>query len=154
MHYTLKYATVSVLLLAAASGLCAFGLKVAGERFAPVAASGTAAAESAELARNTSSRPQSVLLGSAPELVARQADARREWVEVVDAVNMRQGPSSANAVVKVQLAGTTLRVASRDGQWVEVVEPETGGSGWVFAKFVKPVAPASRRAEATEKTVR
>ena len=80
--------------------------------------------------------------------------SRRNWVEVVDAVNMRLGPSSANAVIKVQLAGTKLEVASREGKWVEVIEPATGGTGWVFDDYLKPVAPASRRAEAAETTIR
>ena len=86
--------------------------------------------------------------------IAQEAEERQSWVEVVDAVNMRQGPSSANAVIRVQLAGTKLRVESREGQWVEVSEPDSGETDWVFDAYVKSIAPASRRAEAAETTIR
>jgi len=151
VHHTAKYAAFSSLLFVVACGASAFGLSVAGKLFAPQASSERPVAQTAEMARATQSRPQSALLGSDPERVSA---ARQDWVEVVDSVNMRQGPSSANAVIKVQLAGTKLRVASRDGKWVEVVEPKTGGTGWVFDDYVKPVAPASRRAEAAETAIR
>jgi hypothetical protein len=35
-----------------------------------------------------------------------------------------------------------------------VVEPDTGGTGWVFETFVKSIEPASRRADAAETAVR
>lgn len=152
MHHTTKYAAVVGLLFVGACGVLALGLVVAGERFALSAPPDKPVAEMAALDRPGPSRPQSALLGQNPERVARELAARRSWVEVVDAVNMRQGPSSANAVIKVQLAGTKLRVASRDGSWIEVVEPETGGTGWVFEDYVKPLTPASRRVEAGETT--
>lgn len=154
MHHTAKYAAFSALLFVTACGVCALGFAVAGENFARAPGPGTQAAETMETARTTFARPQSALLGSNPERVAHEAAARQRWVEVVDAVNMRQGPSSANAVIKVQLAGTKLQVASREGKWVEVIEPDTGGTGWVFDQFLKPIAPASRRAEAGETTIR
>ena len=47
-----------------------------------------------------------------------------------------------------------LEVASRDGKWVEVIEPETGETGWVFDAYVTPATPAARRAEAAQKTIR
>lgn len=153
MHHNTKYAVAAGVLFVAASGVCVLGLAVAGDRFAtPRSIASTI--ETAAVERSARSRPKSVLLGQDPERVARQVAERRSWVEVVDSVNMRQGPSSANAVIKVQLAGTRLRVASRDGKWVEVVEPETGGTGWVFENYVRPLAPASRRAEAGETTIR
>jgi hypothetical protein len=35
-----------------------------------------------------------------------------------------------------------------------VVEPDTGGTGWVFETLVKSIEPASRRADAAETAVR
>jgi hypothetical protein len=46
------------------------------------------------------------------------ADRNRDWVEVVDAVNMRSGVSSSNALIKVHLEGAQLRVVARDGNWI------------------------------------
>lgn len=154
MNYTAKYAAATGLLLAGACGLLALGFSVAGEGFARNPSAAAPVVETAALKRSPDAHPSSPLLGADLERVARELEARRSWVEVVDAVNMRQGPSSANAVIKVPLAGTKLQVSSREGSWVEVVELETGGTGWVFEDYVKPVAPASRRAEAGETTIR
>ncbi|MGK2921168.1 MAG: SH3 domain-containing protein [Methyloceanibacter sp.] len=154
MHPIAKYAAVSGLLLVTACGVCVLGFSLAGERFATVPSPSASETETIASVRATKARPQSTLLGSDPQRVAREAAARQSWVEVVDAVNMRQGPSSANAVIRVQLAGTKLRVASREGKWVEVFEPDTAETGWVFDAYVKRIAPVSRRAEAAETTIR
>lgn len=97
--------------------------------------------------------PTSPLLGRVPEepVLSADDDSQRqrrddEWVEVTDAVNMRSGDSSSDPVIKVQLEGERLRVASRNGDWVEVVEPETELTGWVYERYVKPVQPESKQA--------
>ena len=105
-------------------------------------------------AQSDSSRhvPASPLLGRAQEelvAIAAADDQRQreaEWVEVTDAVNMRSGGSSSDPVIKVQLEGNRLRVASRDGSWVEVVEPETELTGWVYERYVKRIDPESQQA--------
>jgi uncharacterized protein YgiM (DUF1202 family) len=154
VHQIAKYAAKAGLLFVTACGAGAIGLSLAGERFARLPASSDAAPKTVASIGPTTAQPRSPLLGSDPERLARVLAARKSWVEVVDAVNMRQGPSSADAVVKVQLAGTMLEVASREGKWVEVIEPETGETGWVFDAYVTPAAPAARRAEAAQKTIR
>jgi uncharacterized protein YgiM (DUF1202 family) len=154
VHPIAKYSAVSGFLLVTACGVCVLGLSLAGERFTPVPSPSASETETIASVRATKARPQSALLGSDPQRVAQEAEERQSWVEVVDAVNMRQGPSSANAVIRVQLAGTKLRVESREGQWVEVSEPDSGETGWVFDAYVKSIAPASRRAEAAETTIR
>lgn len=73
--------------------------------------------------------------------------SKGEWLEVTHAVNMRSGPSSVALVLEVQREGAQLRVASRDGKWIEVVDPNTSREGWVYEKFVKPIAPISRQAD-------
>jgi len=96
--------------------------------------------------------PTSPLLGRAQEelvAIAAADDQRQregEWVEVTDAVNMRSGGSSSDPVIKVQIEGKRLRVASRDGGWVEVVEPETEVIGWVYERYVKLIDPESQQA--------
>jgi hypothetical protein len=96
--------------------------------------------------------PTSPLLGRVPDEQVLTADAhnhpqrKEEWVEVTDAVNMRGGGSSSEPVIKVQLEGERLRVASRNGGWVEVVEPETELTGWVYERYVKPAQPESKQA--------
>jgi len=85
-------------------------------------------------------------LASSGETLLSEVEDDKEWVEVTGAVNMRSGPSSANPVLEVQLEGARLQIASRDGRWVEVVEPNTGQRGWVFDRHVKPADSVSRRA--------
>jgi hypothetical protein len=98
------------------------------------------------------STPTSALLGRVPEqevasrVVDNEPGDDAAWVEVIDAVNMRSGNSSSDPVIKVQLEGERLRVASRDGGWLKVVEPETDLTGWIYAQYVKPVGPESKQA--------
>ena len=96
--------------------------------------------------------PTSPLLGRAQEelvAIAAADDQRQreaEWVQVTDAVNMRSGGSSSDPIIKVQIEGKRLRVASRDAGWVEVVEPQTEVIGWVYERYVKRIDPASQQA--------
>jgi uncharacterized protein YgiM (DUF1202 family) len=157
MNVITRYAAVSAILLGASGAVGALGFAAASDLFAPSSPQRAVAASSAETNGQTGERPTSSLLGAKPQHVAEggiDANQKGLWVEVVDAVNMRKGPSSANAVIKVQLAGARLRVASRDGVWVEVVEPKTGDTGWVFGKFVKHIDSISRRADAGETAIR
>jgi uncharacterized protein YgiM (DUF1202 family) len=94
------------------------------------------------------------LLGSKPEDIAQSSTEARDrnvdWVQVVDAVNMRSGASSAGSVIKVQPEGTRLRVVSRDGNWIQVVEPESELQGWVYETYVRSVAPTPQRARVAD----
>jgi uncharacterized protein YraI len=73
------------------------------------------------------------------------SDRSGDWVTVVDAVNMRSNASSAALVLKVQSKGVRLRVLSRDGNWINVVEPGTSLQGWVYTKYVQSAEPDSRQ---------
>ncbi len=158
MNAITKYAAVSAILLSATGGVSALGLAAAGDLFARSSPQELVAVVSrAEMEHSIGKRPTSSLLGAKAEQTAEagsEPTGKGRWVEVVDAVNMRKGPASATEVIKVQLPGAKLRVASREGAWVEVLEPKTGGTGWVFEKFVKHIDPVSRRAEAGETAIR
>ena len=67
------------------------------------------------------------------------AKAGGEWVEMTAAVNMRVGPSSGTRIIKVQQAGTRLRLTSRNNDWVEVEAPDSGEAGWIYSKFAAPI---------------
>jgi len=136
MNATMQYAALSALLMTAAIGLAALGFAVAGEMFGRGAS--RLKVPTVELAEHGPKDPQSALLGPKPDAIARKLAEMQEWVEVIDSVNMRQGPSSANPVTKVQLVGTKLRVASRDRRGVEVVTPETGDTGGSTLSLSRP----------------
>jgi len=72
------------------------------------------------------------------EAVAEKDRRTGEWMQVVSGVNMRAGPSTANPVITVQRRGTALEVLARDGAWIEVRNPDTGETGWVYASYLGP----------------
>lgn len=157
MHQSAKYAAVSSVFAAVACGVVALGFSIAGHTFAGSAQQAETKVSAA--ARSTPDEPvklTSALLGSEPVALADKPGTKRggDWVKVVDAVNMRAGPSSSNPVMKVQLTGAKLRVASRQDGWVKVVEPDTGKKGWVYGKYVTAIEPISRRAEIEETAIR
>jgi hypothetical protein len=65
-------------------------------------------------------------------------DLPAEWVEIVSAVDMHAGPKQSSATVKVVEKGVKLRVAGRDKKWVQVTDPNTLASGWIYSRFLKP----------------
>jgi hypothetical protein len=75
--------------------------------------------------------------------------ADREWVKVTHDVNMRNGPTRSSVILEVKAEGTRLQVASRDGSWIEVLEPETGEKGWIYEKFLQESHPNTHEAELT-----
>jgi Bacterial SH3 domain len=159
MHSFAKYAAVSLLFTAAACGASALGFAVAGDTFVRAPTRSESDAEVAAVAQYApvETRPTSELLGSEPRaVIADQTRRKRKgtWVEVVDAVNMRAGPSSANPVIKVQFTGTKLRVTSHQDGWVQVAEPRSGDVGWIYGTYVRPIEPISRRAEIEETATR
>jgi hypothetical protein len=60
-----------------------------------------------------------------------------EWVEVAGAVNVRESPSASGQTLRVAQKGAKLRVMSREGNWVQVSDPNTSETGWIYARFVE-----------------
>ena len=59
------------------------------------------------------------------------ADAN--WITPTAYVNLRDAPSPSAAVLGVVAKGTKLRVASRKRGWVEIEDPATSKTGWIYA---------------------
>jgi uncharacterized protein YgiM (DUF1202 family) len=55
------------------------------------------------------------------------------WVKPTAYVNLRSAPSSTAGVVAVVAKGTKLRVMSRKRSWVEVDDPSSEKSGWIYS---------------------
>jgi hypothetical protein len=81
------------------------------------------AAEAAETVPLPTRRPRP--LASDDELAS--------WIRPSAYVNLRQGPSSSAAVVSVVAKGTKLRVLGRKRGWVQVTNPATSDSGWIYS---------------------
>ena len=76
----------------------------------------------------------------APAIVAAEAKTeapRAEWVKLSGAANMREGPSGSSATIKVAQKGKRLRAIGRKGNWVQVSDPATKETGWIYSRFVE-----------------
>jgi hypothetical protein len=69
--------------------------------------------------------------------------AAAELVELRGFVNVRESPSSNAATVRVMDNGTKLRVIARKGGWVQVTDPATAETGWVYSRYVASVGPTA-----------
>jgi uncharacterized protein YgiM (DUF1202 family) len=105
--------------------------------------------------------PSSHLAGAPTATVNRSSiadsssvSASRDWVEVTDDVNMRNGPTKSSDILGVKAKGTRLHVFSREASWIGVVEPETGEKGWIYENFVENVHPTTQEAELAGETPR
>jgi hypothetical protein len=78
------------------------------------------------------SGPLGRLVAAATELAAGV-----EWIEVTNAVNLRADSSGDGKVLRVVQKGTKFRSTGRDGNWVQVSNPDTSEKGWIYTRFLK-----------------
>ncbi len=60
----------------------------------------------------------------------------QEWVEVSSPVNMRSAPTPQADTVNVAEPGKRYQATGRQGSWVQVTDPATAETGWVYARYV------------------
>jgi hypothetical protein len=61
------------------------------------------------------------------------------WVRPSAYVNLRDGPSSTARVVSVVAKGAKLRIVARKRGWVQVADPATSQSGWIYSGHTETV---------------
>jgi SH3 domain-containing protein len=61
------------------------------------------------------------------------------WVRPSAYVNLRDGPSSTARVVSVVAKGAKLRIVARKRGWVQVADPKTSQSGWIYSGHTETV---------------
>ena len=62
-----------------------------------------------------------------------------DWVRPSAYVNLRDGPSSTARVVSVVTKGAKLRIVARKRGWVQVTDPATSQSGWIYSGHTETV---------------
>jgi hypothetical protein len=73
------------------------------------------------------------------------ADASGEWMETKTAVDMHAKAEQSSETVKIiAQGGIKLRVMARDKNWVQVNDPKTSTTGWIYNRFLKPTEPPAR----------
>jgi uncharacterized protein YgiM (DUF1202 family) len=60
-------------------------------------------------------------------------DGTANWVRPSAYVNLREGPSSTARVVSVVAKGAKLRIVARKRGWVQVADPATSQTGWIYS---------------------
>ena len=55
------------------------------------------------------------------------------WIKPSTFVNLREGPSPTSRAISVVAKGAKLRVTTRKKRWVQVTDPATSESGWIYA---------------------
>jgi hypothetical protein len=79
-------------------------------------------------------------LGPAPE----EPQAPAEWMVTKAAVDMHAKAEQSSETVKVADKGLKLRVTARDKNWVQVTDPKTSTSGWIYNRFLTPAEPVAQ----------
>ena len=150
-----KYIVSSFILSASAAGLAGLAFFVAAEVFSsthirvgevrsefspPLTTAGPEPSSPVAGTKTAAAANGSIVADSPPQAT------HYEWVEVAEDVNMRVGPTRSSSVLAVKIKGTRMKVASRDANWIEVVDSDTGRKGWIYQKFLRDV-PATEEAE-------
>jgi hypothetical protein len=80
---------------------------------------------------------------SAPKASAPSSGGKEEWVAILNYANVRAAPSTTADTLRVAEKGTKLRVTGREGNWVQVADPETKEVGWIYSRYIETAeAPA------------
>ena len=67
-----------------------------------------------------------------------------EWMETKSAVDMHAKAQQSSETVKVAEGGIKVRVVGRDKNWVQVTDPATSTTGWIYNRFLKPIEPPAQ----------
>jgi uncharacterized protein YraI len=57
-------------------------------------------------------------------------------VEISSPVNVRSAPTPQSETIKVAVPGKRYQATARQGSWVQVTDPATSETGWVYARYV------------------
>jgi uncharacterized protein YgiM (DUF1202 family) len=61
-----------------------------------------------------------------------------DLLRVISAASIRNGPSTSALVIGTAHAGAQVEVVSRDVGWVQIVDPASRRSGWIYSRFLSP----------------
>jgi hypothetical protein len=123
----------------------AMRLKVTGGSTAPIADTATEPVEEiasiapvAAITDEPAAPPETVPLPTRRPSTNGQ-DVAGKWVRPSAYVNLRDGPASTARVVSIVAKGTKLRVVARKRGWVQVADPATSQSGWIYSGHTETV---------------
>jgi uncharacterized protein YgiM (DUF1202 family) len=65
----------------------------------------------------------------------------KDWVEVRSAVNIRSGPSRSATRLGTYQSGAKLQAMGSESGWVQVLDPDTSETGWIYENYLAEVTP-------------
>jgi uncharacterized protein YgiM (DUF1202 family) len=71
-------------------------------------------------------------------------EATAEWMETKTAVDMHVKAQQSSETVKVAEKGLKVRVTARDKNWVQVTDPASSTTGWIYNRFLQPAKPPAQ----------
>jgi uncharacterized protein YgiM (DUF1202 family) len=88
-------------------------------------------------------------LGEAPQTPANSLPNHSERLRVASAASIRKGPSPSHDIIGTVQAGAEVQVLTRESGWVQFIDPVSGGTGWIYSKFLvsDTVTPDTESAE-------
>ncbi|HSD93070.1 MAG TPA: hypothetical protein VLB11_08605 [Methyloceanibacter sp.] len=73
-----------------------------------------------------------------------EPQAPAEWMVTKTAVDMHAKAQQSSETVKVAEGGIKVRVMARDKNWVQVTDPASSTTGWIYNRFLKPAEPPAQ----------
>jgi hypothetical protein len=98
----------------------------------------------AEAEADAPTAPVPVDSDSAPRASAPPSQGQEEWVEILNYANVRAAPSTTADTLRVAEKGAKLRVIGRQGNWVQVTDPETKDVGWIYSRYIETAQSPAR----------
>jgi hypothetical protein len=74
----------------------------------------------------------------APTRITNHGDSAK-WIKPSTFVNLREGPSPSSRIVSVVPRGAKLRIIGRKERWMQVKNPATSETGWIYAAKVATI---------------
>jgi hypothetical protein len=71
-------------------------------------------------------------------------EAPAEWMVTKAPVDMHAKAQQSSETVKVAGKGLKVRVTARNKSWVQVTDPATSTTGWVYNRFLTPADPPAQ----------
>jgi hypothetical protein len=65
-------------------------------------------------------------------------------METKTAVDIHAKAAQSSETVKVAESGVKMRVTARDKNWVQVTDPKTSTTGWIYNRFLQPIDPPAQ----------
>jgi len=98
------------------------------------------AAEEAGATGNGTASPEPAAQRGEPDPSAPanpSSSGEEEWVVLSSDVNVRKTPSQNAETLRIAQKGEKLRVIGRESNWVQVTDPASSDTGWVYSRFIE-----------------